>query len=345
MKKKLLTLSAVVALVAAPAMSAHGASNTINGNDWDVEPYTMNYVEGNDSGAYGLEGTEFHISEHGLNSFDKYDCLGSFVDETEPDGDWNVACAQAENSNVVGIDWYGSAKVFAGGYGGLVARQVVTLENTTGNDIIIDYWYYLDTEEAAIYAGGRGTVGTPDGDLVVEDGENWFVGSNNNDALEGVFFGSDGFARGDGNGDSVDEGFGILAEDTIIDEEGLNEFYVWNDAGVTVPAGESLSFVYFYYSNGALDSGSTAPDAVTDGAFNAQMDSLFGDLNDLLTNPRLTEGLSGAAYNWPRSDDGNDDEGLADTGGLDATFIAIGGAVILAAGVGLFASRRNRKVA
>lgn len=343
LKKPLVVLFAF-ALVAAPAVSARGASNTINSNSWEAIPGNISGV-GLGSGAYGLDGTEFSISLHGENNFDEYECGGAFVDETEPDGDWNLACAQSENSNLVGIDWDGSVKVFSGEFGGLVARQVVTLENITENDIIIDYEYYLDTEETQIdFEDANGTVGTPDGDFIVDDGETWWVGANDNAALKAVAFDNDGFARGDGNAFAVDEGFGILAADTIIDEEGFDEFYVWNDAGVTIPAGESLSFAYFYFSIGALDSGSTSAVSMTDVAFNAQMNSLFGDSNDRLTNPRLTEGLSGAPYNWGTSD-GNDDEGLADTGGLDANFIAIGGAVILAAGVGLFASRRNRTVA
>ena len=335
MTKKIMAIGAGIALAAFSINPANADSYTVNDVDWDIYSDDMSEMDDTYYNAYGLDGTDFNISLHGANDLSNFSCTGADVFTTEADGDVLANCNGFQDSHVTGIQWTGHVKVFAGDAAGLVAREVVSLKNTTAADIVIDYEYYLDTEEAYDTSPG-GTTGTPDGDLIVEAGETWWAGYNENFALEGIAFGTDGYARGDGGDDSVDEGFGILAADTIIDAEGLDEFYSWNDAGVIVPAGETINFVYFYSSVGASDHGSDTEGDVTDVEFNGTLAGLFGTPATVLANTRLMEGIVGGAYNW-----GTRSESLADTG-VDATGIAIGGALALVAGAGVYAVRRRR---
>ncbi len=314
----------------------------VNEVSWSVDSGNIDEVYDTFYDAYGLDGTAFSISLHDAGSLSGFSCDAQDTETTEPDGDYLTSCDSFQDSHVAGIQWKGSVKIFEGDYSGLIARQVVSLKNTTSADIVIDYEYYVDTEETYITdnLGAGGTTGTPDGDLIVEAGETWWAGSNENQALEGIAFGTDGYARGDGNDLAADEGFGILADDTIIDAEGIDEFYSWNDAGVTVPAGATINFVYFYTVVGAADHGSSATGAETDATLNLAMHSLFGVPATLMANARLMEGIEGGAYNWgtiPPVD-------LADTG-VDATGIMVGGALALIAGAGIFAVRRRRVTA
>jgi len=332
--KKIVTLGAGVTLAAFGSVSAN--AQDINGVYWDVYPNSLEEVEDNSSAAsdaYGLDGSGFSISLHDADSFEDFDCAGAGDTQTvESDGDFLTTCDGFSPSNVTGIEWNGHTKVFDGVYEGLVARQVITLKNTTASDISIDYAYTIDTEEC-----NPGTIGTEDGDLVVEDGETWWAGLNNNTGLEGIAFGVDGYARGDqGTGD---EGFGNLDDSQIIGEAGLDDFYVWNDAGVTIPAGASVNFVYFYSAVGSVDDGSTGSDALTDVEFNTSMSGLFAVPSTLLANSRLFEGIVGGAYNWGTVPENN----LADTG-FDASGIALGGALALVAGAGVYAVRRRARV-
>ncbi len=311
---------------------------TINDVDWNIYSNSLEEMDDTYYDAYGLDGSVFSISLHGANDLDSFICAGDDVGTLEGDGDYLVNCEEFQDSHVEGIQWTGNVKVFDGDYLGLVARQVVSLKNTTGADIVIDYEYDINTEECNISDGGAGTTGTPDGDLIVESGETWWAGSNDDDALEGIAFGTDGYARGDGNDNAADEGFGILADDTIIDAEGINHFYAWNDAGVTVPAGTTINFVYFYSSIGAGDHGSDADGAMTDAEFNAQTAALFGTPATLLANTRLMEGIAGGAYNWESRP-----AALASTGvtGDALTAGLAGGIAALLGGVLLVATRRR----
>ena len=306
----------------------------VNGVTWEITASSMDEAYAGDFASYGLDGTAFNILPHGVGTFYEFDCSGT--ETTEPDGDVIRDCGAFIASGLTGIEWTGHVKVFGGDGGGTVARQVISLKNTTAADIVIDYEYYLNTEETYDDGYGEGTTGTPDGDLIVEAGETWWAGDNDNDALEGIAFGTDGYARGDGGDNAADEGFGVVADDTLIDEGGFDEFYSWNDAGVTIPAGATINFVYFYASVGAADHGSTAPLAYTDAQFNMGM-ALFTNPATVLTDPRLMEGIVGGAYNWRTVPPAV----LAETG-VDASGIAIGGALALVAGAGVYAVRRRR---
>jgi LPXTG-motif cell wall-anchored protein len=335
MFKKTMTLIAGISIVALGATSAN--AQYINDVSWDVSPNSLGEVEDYSSAAsdaYGLDDSYFSLSGHGLNSFDYFDCGEAGDTETvELDGDFLTTCDDFSASNVTGIEWNGHVKVFDGVYFGIVARQVITLKNTTSSDITVDYAYSIDTEEA----DDRGTTGTEDGDLILEDGETWWAGDNDNDALEGIAFGTDGYARCDVGSD---EGYGYDEADAICDEAGSDDFYVWNDAGVTIPAGTSINFVYFYSSVGAADDGSTGADALTDADFNTAMSFMFAVPSTLLADTRLFEGIIGGAYNWGTVPENN----LADTG-VDTSGIALGGALALVAGAGVYAVRRRRALA
>ena len=340
MIKKALAISTAIVFSALSISPANAEPFTVNNVDWNINSFVLDSIGDTFYGAHGLDESEFNIAPHGVDDFNIFDCDGGESDTTEADSDVIVECDDFEASGVTGIEWTGHVKVFAGAYEGLVARQVITLKNTTAADISIDYWYQLNTEECYPQGPAVGTVGTPDGDLIVETGETWWAGSNENDALEGIAFGNDGYARGDGGDSAADEGFGIVADENIIDAEGLDEFYSWNDAGVTVPAGDTINFVYFYSSIGASEHGSEADGAVTDNEFNAEMESNFGDPATVLANTRLMEGIVGGAYNWAATPE-DDTEELAETGRVDASGIAFGGALALAAGVGVYALRRR----
>ncbi len=332
MLKKSLAITTGVVLASLSISPANAVA--VNGVNWDITASSMIGVGTGDFGSYGLDWTEFNILPHGVDTFYEFDCSGT--ETTEPDGDVIRDCGAFIASPLTGIEWTGHVKVFGGDGSGTVARQVISLKNTTTADIVIDYEYYLDTEETYDEVEGEGTTGTPDGDLIVEAGETWWAGVNDNNALEGIAFGTDGYARGDGGDNAADEGFGVLADDTLIDAEGFDEFYSWNDAGVTIPAGTTINFVYFYASVGAVDSGSTAPLAYTDAQFNMAM-ALFTNPATVLADPRLMEGIVGGAYNWGAMPT----PALAETG-VDASGIAIGGALALVAGAGVYAVRRRR---
>ena len=330
MNKKVIAVAAGISLAALSISPANAV--LVNNVDWSVDSGNMDEVDDTYYDAYGLDDSGFRISLNDAGVFDTFSCDATDTTTTEPDGDYLTSCDAFQNSDVAGIQWKGSIKIFAGVYNGLLARQVVTLKNTTTASIVIDYEYHVDTEEAQDY----GTTGTPDGDRILEDGETWWAGDNDNDALEAIAFGTDGYARGDqGN----DEGFGFLVGDEIIDEDGTDDFYHWNDE-VTVPAGATVNFVYFYTTVGAADHGSSATGAQTDAALNNAMDALFSVPATLLANTRLMEGIEGGAYNWGTVPTA----ALAETG-VDATGIMVGGALALVAGAGVYAVRRRRVTA
>lgn len=341
MTKMIMAIGVGIAIAAFNISPANANSYIVNGVDWNIYSDYMNEMDDTYYNAYGLDDSDFSIQLHGANDLRVFSCVGVDVFTTEADGDVLANCDGFQDSHVTGIRWTGHVKVFAGDYLGLVARQVVSVKNTTAADIVIDYEYNINTEECFVNATGAGTTGTPDGDLIVEEGETWWAGGNNDNALEGVAFGTDGYARGDGGNTSVDQGFGVLADDTIIDAEGLGYFYVWNDAGVTVPAGATINFVYFYSSIGASDHGSDTDGDMTDAQFNTQTAARFGTPATVLANTRLMEGIVGGAYNWGTTPEDGSEE-LAKTGRVDATGIAIGGALALVAGASFYAVRRRR---
>lgn len=327
MNKKIVAVAAGLSLAALSISPANAV--IINNVNWGVNSGNMYDVQDVYHGARGLDDSGFAISLNDAGTFNTFYCDASDTETTEPDGDYLRSCDAFEDSDVAGIQWKGSVKIFAGAYNGLLARQAVSLKNTTTADIVIDYEYYLDTEEADDY----GTTGTPDGDRILEDGETWWVGHNDNEALEGIAFGTDGYARGD---QGVGDGFGYLEDDAIIDEEGTDYFYSWNSE-VTVPAGATINFVYFYTTIGAADHGSSAVGAQTDAELNEAMDTLFGVPATILANTRLMEGIEGGAHNWGTVPPVE----LAETG-VDATGIMVGGALALVAGAGVYAVRRRR---
>jgi LPXTG-motif cell wall-anchored protein len=324
---------------------ANAASFTVNDIEWAINAGRMvmvwdsRYDVGgpDNTGAYGLDSSRFQIYPHGVETPYEFVCEGTTI--TEADSDVIADCGAFSASGVAGIEWTGNVKVFAGDYLGLFARQVVSLKNTTASDIAIDYEVRFDLDEClpiTLTLGGSdgGTIGTPDGDLLLEAGETWWAGGNNNRALEGVAFGNDGYARGDLG---VNDGFGVLADDTVIGEDGTDTLYLWNNSGVTVPAGETINFVYFYSSIGGVEQGSRDGAGMTNAEFNAQAAALFGSPATVLANTRLMEGIVGGAYNWGTSPA----PALAETG-VDASGIAIGGALALVAGAGVYAVRRRR---
>jgi LPXTG-motif cell wall-anchored protein len=327
MNKNVIAVAAGLSLAALGISPANAA--TVNNVSWSVDSGNMSGVTDTYYDARGLDDSGFSISLKDADAFNTFSCDVSDTETTEPDGDFLTSCDAFQNSDVAGIQWKGSIKIFAGDYNGLLARQVVSLKNTTTSSIVIDYAYYIDTEEANDY----GTTGTPDGDRILEDGETWWVGANDNDALEGIAFGTDGYARGDGG---ADEGFGYLVGDEIIDEDGTDDFYHWN-SDVTVPAGATINFVYFYTTVGATEHGSTGTGAQTDATLNLAMHSLFTLPATILANARLMEGIEGGAYNWGTVPPVE----LAATG-VDATSIMVGGALALVAGAGVYAVRRRR---
>lgn len=327
MNKKVIAVAAGLSLAALGISPANAA--TVNNVSWSVDSGNMSGVTDSYYDSRGLDDSGFSISLNDAGVFETFSCDVSDTETTELDGDFLTSCDTFQESGVAGIQWKGSIKIFAGDYNGLLARQVVSLKNTTNADIVIDYEYWIDTEEANDY----GTTGTPDGDRILEEGETWWVGANNNDALEGIAFGTDGYARGDGG---ANEGFGYLVGDEVIEEDGTDNFYHWN-ADVTVPAGATINFVYFYTTVGAAEHGSTGTGAQTDATLNLAMNSLFTLPATILANARLMEGIEGGAYNWGTVPPVE----LAATG-VDANGIMVGGALALIAGAGVYAVRRRR---
>lgn len=342
--KKIVAILAGAAIAGFAALPASAA--TVNGVGWSAGADYIDEVEDTYYDSYGLDGTYFNISLAGESSWSSWTC-GTETETTEIDDDVRISCDEPQVDLIPGIDADGEVKIFAGDYAGLVARQVISLTNTTGTDIVIDYEYSIDLEECYYMASDAGTIGTPDGDLILEDGEIWYSCANDNDATESVAFGVNGFARGDMTADggditvegtsTVDEGFGVTADENIISEVGPDEFYVWNQ-NVTVPAGETITFVYFYRSIGATDHGAIEPGAESDASILAFMDDTFGTIDGVTGNTRLWEDLD-SAYNW--EDNSASQNNLADTG-ADASGIALGGALALAAGVAVAIRRRAR---
>lgn len=350
MSKKLIALLAGGALTAFAALPAN--AEYINDIYWNIEEGNLDSVDDDlyfDS--YGLDESSFDVSLAGVDDFYTFDCSDA-GSTTELDDDVIYACEGFEDSGIEGIQWDGHVKVFAGAFNGLVARQVVSLKNVSAEDISVDYEYKLDTEECYYTSyQNAGTIGTPDGDTTLEDGEIWYVCGNENYASEAIAFGTDGFARGDyrpadgdldngmieEDGESTDdEGFGVTADENIIDVVGPDEFYVWNE-DVTISAGETITFVYFYRSVGSVESGSPAEGAETNDETLSYMDEVFGSVDAVTGNERLFEDID-SAYNWGAV---AEEESLADTG-VDASGIALGGLAVLAAGVAVVARRRVR---
>ena len=331
MNKKLLAVSAGVALstlTVAPALAYD-----IDSVYWDMSSYSLDEVEDNSSNlndAYGLDDTSFTMSLHGDTTTDTFGCDPGDTDTTELDGDVLVACDETYDSAITGLQWTGSNKVFSGDFDGLLARQVVTVTNTSNAAIVIDYEYHVDSEECD---SGDGNIGTQSGDLTTETSDQWLACNNDNDALEGVAYGVNQSVTGN---QSFYDGATVL--DDAIGESGADDIYMWNADGLSIAAGQTVNFVYFYRSTGAAEHGSSATGAETDAVFNAFMSDNFDDVTALLADTRLFEDVTGPVANWEEVDA---PQALAETG-VDASGIALGGALALAAGTAVAIRRRRR---
>lgn len=331
MNKKFIAASAGLMLAAFTAMPA--AAVTVNDIDWNLSAYSLDMVNDNSgtNDAYGLDDTSFAIALHGENASDEYSCDAETT-STELDNDYSVVCDEVTASTVAGLEWTGSTKIFADGdLNGAVARQVVSVTNTTNSDIVIDYEYHVDTEECD---SGDGTVGTQSGDDTAETIDQWLACSNDNDGLEGIAYGVNQTATDF----SVFSDPAATAAD-FIGPDGTDDAYMWNNEGLTIGAGDTVNFVYFYRSIGAEEHGSSVAGAETDAEFNAFMAANFDDADALVADSRLFEGIEGGAVNWVAVP--VEEEALAETG-VDASGIALGGAFALAAGAIAMLRRRAR---
>lgn len=336
MNKKFTAAGAGIALAVFAALPASATSVTVDGIDWSFGSYSLDAAGGGGNlvnGARGLDDTSFTMTLHGGDNalYDTYSC-NSETTTTQGDGDVDVTCDSSSTATVTGLTWVGSSTVFSGDFAGEVARQVFTVTNETSSAIVVDYEYHVDTEECN---NGDGMVGTQSGDLTSETVDQWLACNNDNDTIEAIAY---GVGQNATDTSLLDDPAAVATD--FLDSEVADDLFFWNAEGLSIAAGETVNFVYFYRAVGGTEHGATAEGAESDDTYNTFMSTHFDDTAALLEDSRLFENVEGTVVNWVAA--AEPEIPLAETG-VDATGIALGGIAALVAGVGIYAVRRRAR--
>lgn len=330
--KKIAILATTAALVFAGSTAAMAADLNVDGTNWSTSTYAfgINQVSNqwdiaNRAGLkpYGLDSTSFRVSEHAAQNYNNLNCDVESSITTDSDGSMTVGC-DTPASPINGITWTGNIKVFSGVYQGLVGRSTYTVTNIDEVERNLDFNYYVDTEECNGNSGSAGNVATSSGDLDATNADHWLLCNNDNQALEGIIWG-DHFAT------AVDGNDGPTASD---------EWGFTNDDGTILQPGESKTFVFFYYSVGALDHGNDA--GLTDAAAGTYMVDNFTPA--ALKASALWDGVT-EAYNWeaPAASTPKAKKKLANTGSTTNDALATLGLAVLGAGVAAIRRARSAR--
>jgi len=323
MKKFAMIAAATASLLAVSALPANASFDgnigdvnwSVNtSSSWGINQIGESNVNNAPDGPYALDGFWLEIEDP--TSADDYLSLGCPANPSSFTVDGNdslISCADMD-THVTGLDGTGEIRVFGGDYRNLVARVSYTLTNTTGTDMNRKFDFYFNTEECN---NGVGNIATSSGDLPFTAEDTWMLCNNDNQAVEGAAFGPSWTTSIDYSGTNVSS----------------DQFNVYNSS-VLIPAGGSVTLVYYVYSIGALDHDQTF--GVTDAAATTFMQNTFDPAT--IGSSHLWVGLDNAA-NWNGVGTAGGGNDLAETGTEPIGVLALG-ALFLATGVGIVARRR-----
>lgn len=318
---------AVVLTFGSPTAANAAVSADVDGTSWSIAEGSQFGLSGVGAqgqaphGAYGLDSAGLRTQIASTATYDSFRCLSN-NQATESDNDFILDCLSGDNDAVADLAWTGNVKIFSGPYQGLVARLQYTVTNSSGSSKTLDFQYQVNDEECDL---GIGNLSTSSGDPIATTSDYWLTCGNDNQANESSAWGNNFASTISFNGSSTSSGF-----------------WQFNNESVTLAAGESKNYVFFYYTVGSTTRGSSF--GLTDAEAVVKADDFFNLCN--LEDSRLWEGIS-AADNWDFSEaincGSNEDggsEGLANTG---AEASALNGlvAVGLAALVTAVAVRRR----
>lgn len=355
MRAKLLALLAGTAIAVTATTPAHATTWSGNGFEfglgeyWDFSNFSMGDVR---LGSTAVEFADNEDEESGLYT-DIWDG-GLDIEVTSPtagvDGGSYECSSDSDIEITVGdnvdlqctTDWAdvtnedvsirGAIRIY--GPDGDLVRMALAITNNSDEDITDfvvdthtdwgtdgDIWDYQNYDEAVLAVPA--TEGNDNSAAIEETGSDWISTYSDGDAPGSLAWGSD-----------------AGSVDVALTETSSDEFYTESEE-FTVRAGETAYLVYFlgwdpanlveiaYGDNDFTDEGDDilAADAVADAA--TEFNEFSGRLNDGLEDANV--------LNW------GPDPGpaLADTG-VDASGIALGGALVLAAGVAVAIRRRAR---
>lgn len=328
MKKQLVVAGAVaLAFAMASASPAFALPTTVDGTAWllnSSDHFGVAQIGDVDNappfGALGGDGFDLKLRDPAFpdNNPTDFDC-GSSTETIHADGDVVVDCVAPAALLEGDLTWDANLTIFSGDYNGLVGRLVYTLNNVTGTDMTLYLRLLVQTEECN---QGVGNVATSSGDLNADATDSWLLCNNNNFALESAVWGTD-WATSVSNDNSNNP---VLADTWRLD----------NDAFI-LPAGESATFVFFVFSEGATSHGANYGD--TDANLIAYMESLF-DTTTLSTS-RLWEDVD-TADNWTFTSASSDAPALPSTG-VDVSGLVLAAVALLGMGAVIVVRRRSAK--
>lgn len=349
--------SAIALTAAAPAHATTWDGNAFQfglGSSWELNDFYIEDVYLGDSSVPFTQPYDENIYtdiwDGGLKMFVtsptlgldavEYNCNGvtDDIDITTDGDDLSIDCLTDWNEpSDPDVSITGNIRIY--GPDGDLVRYVLQITNNSASDVTDfeletttdfgssgDIWGYQNFD--------AGILGVPadensDNSAALEDaGANWIVNYDGNDASGSLAWGTSG----------------VVPVDVAVDETSSDTFYTRSDT-FTVAAGETVYFAYFtgWNPQGLLDlgytDGSRFPSQTESEADADSVVALAAEFNDF--TGRLTSGLPAGANvaNWgtvPASD-----EDLAETG-VDASGIALGGALALATGVAVVVRRRAR---
>ena len=323
----------VLAITLGSQTTAHAAfSVTVDGTPWsisDESSFGLSSVgtspDAPPHGAYGIDYARLRVQVASTDSYDTFRCLSSSP-VIEADFDFVTDCSSGEIDSVANLSWTGGAKIFAGPYQGLVARLQYTVTNTSGSSKSLDFSYEINDEECDTGTAGAGNLSTSNGTTFATTADYWLTCGNNNNASETTAWGNTFASTMTVTGTSLDSGY-----------------WAFNNTGVTLAAGESKNYVFFYYSVGSTTRGNSY--GLTDSETIAKADEFFNLCN--LEDSRLWEGIT-SADNWDfsqaincASDENTGPEELANTGADSSALTGIAATSIVALAIAVAVRRRS----
>ena len=342
-KKK--TIAIIAATAAFGLLGATAASAvTVNDVEWGITTgrWGVDSAQGGAVGAYGFDQFNLAVSPVGADNYSGLNCATLGTEVTDAANNVTVACDEP-NADVdadpsitrTNLKWSGDVKVYStdGDIAGRIARVTYNLTNDTASDISADLRLTYDNEECN-NSGAAGTTGTSDGDTDAEVTDTWATCNNDNDALEGIVWGDNLFTSVDFDGASPSS-YGLMN--------------LYKDAYV-VPACSTRTFVFYAYSTGARDHGSSA--GSTDADFNTYITSSFSTSNpghglfallDGVDHADNWTGLETPAGSGCSSSNGGAKKTLANTGSTTSDALAMLGLAVLGAGVAAIRRARSAR--
>jgi LPXTG-motif cell wall-anchored protein len=327
MKKSMTGVALATLMAFGAAMPAQAITQNVESTPWDLRDSTWFGIEqvgigGISQAPYGAyAGDGFVLKLENPTAPDQYlglMCGSGGTSTSEDDGDFVLECDNPNiGQGVTNITWDGTIKIFAGEYRGLVGRITYDVTNVSDAAAVMNWRFYGSTEECN---SGVGNVATSSGDLAADTSDYWLLCNNNNNALEGIVWGTP-WSSSVTNNNSNDP---VLADNWFFDND-----------GVVLAPGDSLRYVFFIYSEGASDHGSNF--GVTDAQGATNMATYF-DTNTLYSS-RLWEDLS-VVDNWVGSGVAPEVPTLPDTG-VNASGLLFAAFALLGLGAVIVVRRRS----